>query len=168
MNINKYRKTTKMKRSEIYKELRDRAALKLQDLRFIDLQKGQFQKPSQNYPIPLPALLIEIGDFRFSNLSEGWQKGDGTISVYLYLDLVSDSFVGAERENQTIEILDKQDELFEAFGGVTVSPLATPLVRQTEHKPQYGTRYIMLRVDFTTTIDDGKTIADKPKKPFNF
>ena len=159
-----------MKRSDIYKELRNHAALKLPDLRFIDLQKGQFQQQAQNYPIPLPALLIEIGDFRFSNLLEHQQKGDGMISVYLYLDLVSDSFAGAESENQTIEILDRQDELFETFAGAVVSPLATLLVRQTEYKPQYGNRYIMLRTDFTTTIDDGQTASGQtvPKPPVKF
>ncbi|MCL1821934.1 MAG: hypothetical protein FWG22_03830, partial [Prolixibacteraceae bacterium] len=80
-----------MKRSAIYKPLRDKARQSLPYLKFIDLQKGQMNTPQQNYPLPLPALLVELGDFRFSNLLEFQQKGDGTISFYLYIDLVSDS-----------------------------------------------------------------------------
>jgi hypothetical protein len=156
-----------MKRSEIYKPLRDRAKDQLPYLRFIDLQKGQMQDTKQNYPIPLPALLIELGDFQFSNLLEHQQKGDGKISLYLYLDLVSDSFAGAEREDETIAILDHFDELFEAFEGFAIQNL-TPLVREVEHKPQYGTRCMMLRIDFTTTIDDGKGENNIEFKKFRF
>ncbi len=151
-----------MKRSQIYKPLRDLAKEKLSYLQFIDLQKGQMQKPTQNYPVPLPALFIELGDFRFTNLLEHQQKGNGIISFYLYLDLVSDSFTGAERENETIDILDHFDELFETFQGFGI-PNLTPLVREVEYKPQYGERYIMFRIDFTTTIDDGKKIEQQPK-----
>ena len=160
-----------MKRSGIYKPLRDRAKEKLPCLKFVDLQKGQMANPTQNYPIPLPALFVEIGDIRFSNLLEHQQKGDGIISFYLYLNLVSDSFKGAEQENQTIEILDRFDDLFEAFEGFSI-PNLTPLVRSQEYKPQYGKQFIMFRIDFTTTIDDGKDItqktAEKPTPNFKF
>ncbi len=160
-----------MKRSDIYKPLRDLANDKLSYLKFIDLQKGQMNVQPQNYPIPLPALFIEFGDFRFSNLLEHQQKGDGLISFYLYLDLVSDSFHKAERENQTIDILDYFDELFETFDGFS-TPNITPLVRSMEYKPQYGTRFILFRIDFTTTIDDGKKEQQvrikKPQTKFKF
>lgn len=149
-----------MKRSQIYKPLRDIAKQELPYLKFIDLQKGQMNNPTQNYPIPLPALLVEIGEFRFNNLLEHKQKGDGVISFYLYLDLVSDSFNGAERENETIRMLDHFDELFETFEGFSITNM-TPLVRSMEYKPQYGTRFIMFRIDFTATIDDDKDMEQK-------
>ena len=43
--------------------------------------------------------------------------GEMTVSVSLYLDLVTDSFNGAEQKTETIALLDKQDELFEALDG---------------------------------------------------
>lgn len=144
-----------MKRSQIYKPLRDRAIIGMPYLQFRDLQKGQMSKHRENYPIPLPALFIEIGDIRFSNLLEHQQKGDGTISIYLYMDLVTDSFDTAELENETIELLDYMDDVFQTFEGFAI-PGLTPLNRQTEYKPQYGTRFIAYRVDFATTIDSGK------------
>lgn len=160
-----------MKRSQIYKPLRDQALAGMPYLKFRDLQKGQMQYPVQNYPVPLPALFIEISDFRFSNLLEHNQKGDGIISIYLYLDLVTDSFDGAEQENETIELLDHMDDVFQTFEGFSI-PGLTPLVRQTEYKPQYGTRFIMFRVDFTTTINSSKmidrTIIRKPDPEIQF
>lgn len=146
-----------MKRSQIYKLLRDQAIIGMPYLKFRDLQKGQMHNPKQNYPIPLPALFVEIGDFRFSNLLEHKQKGDGIISVHLFLDLDTDSFDGAEQENETIELLDHMDDVFQTFEGFSITGL-TPLVRVTESKPQYGKRFIFFRVDFTTTVDDAKNI----------
>ncbi|WP_165027079.1 hypothetical protein [Dysgonomonas sp. ZJ279] len=144
-----------MKRSQIYKPLRDQAIKGMPYLKFRDLQKNQMHAPVQNYPIPLPAIFIEIGDIRFSNLLEHDQKGDSVISIYLYLDLVTDSFDGAEGENETINLLDRMDDVFQTFEGFAV-PGMTPLVRLTEFKPQYGTRFILYRVDFTTTVDSHK------------
>lgn len=160
-----------MKRSQIYKALRDKAKQELVCLKAVDLQKGQITNPTQNYPLPFPVLLVEIGDFRFSNLLEHKQKGDGVISFYLYVDLVTDSLIGAERENETIELLDHFDDLFETFEGFSI-PNLTPLVRSVEYKPQYGNRYIMFRIDFTATIDDEKEIdrqtMPQPTSKFKF
>ena len=53
----------------------------------------------------------------WSNMEAGHQLGEMTVSVSLYLDLVTDSFNGAEQKTETIALLDKQDELFEALDG---------------------------------------------------
>lgn len=146
-----------MKRSDIYKAIRNKAA-DLTYLKSKDLQKGQFQKEKETYPLPLPALLVEFSDFRFKSQLEHTQIGEGIISLFLYLNLVTDSFKGAEREDDTIQILDRFDDLFQTFEGLSI-PGLTPLVRITEFKPQYGNRYIMFRIDFSTSVDDAKTIV---------
>src|ERR1035437_163183 len=149
-----------MKRSDIYKALRDLAKTELEYLKFVDLQKGQMQTQKQNYPVPLPALLIELGDFRFSNLGESAQIGDGIVSAYLYVDSGSDTFKGSERENESLAILDKFDDIYQTFEGFKIDKV-TPLNRLTEYKPQYGDKYILFRVDFTTVVDDKKVIEQK-------
>lgn len=146
-----------MKRSDIYKAIRNKAS-ELTYLKSKDLQKGQFQKEKDTYPLPLPALLVEFSDFRFKSQLEHTQIGEGIVSLFLYLNLVTDSFKGAEREDETIEILDRFDDLFQTFEGLSI-PGLSPLVRVTEFKPQYGNRYIMFRVDFSTSVDDAKTIV---------
>lgn len=101
-----------MLRSKIYKAIRDHSKSMLPYLQACDLQKGQFINPKKNYPLPLPAMLVEFQGFRFTNLLGHKQKGDGTISIYLYLDLVTDSLDGAEQENETIELLDYMDRVY--------------------------------------------------------
>jgi hypothetical protein len=144
-----------MKRSVIYKAIRNKAKLELGSLKFIDLQKGQMNNQRQNYPVPLPALFIEIGNFSFTNQLHNAQKGAGTISFYLYVNNNADSFSGAENEDHSIELLDDFDTLFETFQDMAIEN-CTPLIRTNEFKPQYGKGYIMFQVDFTTVIDDAK------------
>lgn len=124
-------------------------------LAFRDLQKGQFLQPRENYPIPLPAMLVEIQGFRFSNLGEQAQKGEGTVSIYLYLPLVTDSFEDAEQEEETIALLDQMDAVYQAFEGLSIEGM-TPLNRINESKPQYAPDMVMFRVDFSTVVDDQK------------
>ena len=144
-----------MLRSTIYKAIRDHSKTAMPELMFRDLQKGQLLQPQENYPIPLPALLVEFQGFRFSNMGEQAQIGDGTISLYLYLDLVTDSFDEAEQENETIELLDYMDAVYQAFEGFGI-PGMSPLNRTNESKPQYGERFIAFRVDFSTSVDEQK------------
>ncbi|MDD3079099.1 MAG: hypothetical protein PHH37_08345 [Paludibacter sp.] len=153
-----------MNRSEKYKSIRDRATQKLTWLKFVDLQKGQFNNLTENYPFPLPALLIEFSDFTFSNESEHAQKGDGSISVYLYVGSLSDTFKGSEREDATLSILDKFDDLFQAFEGFSVDDMK-PLNRIREYKPVYGKKYIMFKAEFTTLIDSKLNVNVQKVKP---
>ena len=153
-----------MKRSTLYKALRGHSAQLDYKKLYVDLQKGQMDRPKKNYPIPLPALFIELGDFRFKPLLEESQKGSGTITLYLYQDIVSDTFKGAERENQTTDLLDHFDDLYQTFEGFSIDGI-TPLVRETEYKPQYGERYILFKIDFSTSIDTRRITNKKTAHP---
>lgn len=153
----------KMKRSVIYKSIRDIAKAKLQ-LKWIDLQKGQLKIPKENYPFPLPALLIEIGDFSYSQLAEHAHIGQGIISLYLYKDLLTDSFKGAKNEDIAIDILDNFDSIYQTFEGLSIAEM-TPLVVVKEYKPEYGNKYISFRVDFSTSAQKQKEVDVKKAKP---
>lgn len=147
-----------MKRSDLYKKLRDVAKAKITDLAYVDLQKQQMKKIADTNPIPLPALLIEFKDARFSNVAKLDQLGDKTISLYLYLDFVTDSFDGAESENDSIALLDKMDEIFQTFQGVSCE-LFSQLIRVSEGIQEYGTGYICFRTDFSTSVKDIKEVT---------
>lgn len=152
-----------MKRSTIYKAIRDEASTKLQ-LKWIDLQKGQMRSLKENYPFPFPALLIEIGDFTFSQLAEQTQKGEGVISLYLYENLLTDTFKGAKRDDIAIDLLDRFDALYQSFEGFVIGNM-TPLVRVKEYKPEYGNKYVLFRIDFATGLDDMKSVDRQQAKP---
>ncbi len=138
-------------RSRVYTEIRNRLLEKLPQLQYVDLQKGQFDKPQQNYPIPLPAALIEIKPKEWSNAATGNQMGETIVSIYLYHDLVTDSFNGAEQEAETIKLLDTQDDVFQALECFD-SDEFQPLSRISEHEPYYGDRYVCFGTDFKTLL----------------
>lgn len=152
-----------MKRYTIYKALRDKTA-ELDYVKSIDLQKGQMVRSTQNYPFPLPALLVEISDILFSNLSEQHQQGDGIISIYLYLPLITDTLNGAEMEEETLQILNRFDDIYQTFEGFQIAD-NVPLNRIREYKPKYGKRYIEFQVDFATMVTDSKSADTKKAKP---
>lgn len=130
----------------------------MSDIAYIDLQKQQFKKQDPEHPIPLPALLIEMRDGSFENISHLCQTGKKTISIYRYDELVNDSFDGAESENATIELLDKQDELFQAFQGESCD-LFSGMIRVSESIHEYGNGYICFKTDFTVSVSDEKIIV---------
>jgi hypothetical protein len=142
-----------MKKSDLYKSIRDIAKAGITDLEFVDLQKGQFKRIKENQPVPLPALLIEFRGGSFSEMARNSQMGDVTIAIYFYLDLVTDSFDGAESEEETIELLDRQDDVYRVFQGQSCE-LFSKLIRTNEEPPQYGERYIMFRTDFSTNVKE--------------
>lgn len=149
-----------MTRDRIYKALRDLTESKLPWVKYIDMYKGQFDNMPNNYPIPLPAIFFEIGDIPFTNLAESNQVGDAIISIYLYHDLVTDSFKGAEKEKFTISLLRKFDLIFQTFEGFPIIG-CTPLNRELEYKPFYDKEYILFRSDFKTTILQRKKKGSK-------
>ena len=153
-----------MIRSKVYKSIRDRLKEKMQALVYVDLQKGQLSKKQQNYPVPLPACLVELNSANWTNTTGG-QLGEPKISLYLYLDLVTDSFDGSELENETIEILDAQDELYEIMQGFSGEDFS-PLSRTSDMIYEYGERYVCYRMDFQTTLfhdDEPPKMTGLPK-----
>ena len=137
-------------RSKVYKQVRDRLLEKMPDLQYVDLQKGQFNNKPQNYPIPLPACLVEFRPVQWSK-STGGQLGDGIISFYLYIEHVTDSFNGAEQEEETINLLDKLDELYECMQGYSGENF-NPLNRKSDAIAGYSEGYVCYRTDFQATL----------------
>jgi hypothetical protein len=137
-------------RSNVYKEIRDRLLDKLPFLQYIDLQKWQFNNKAQNYPVPLPACLVEFKQVQWSQTTGG-QLGDCTLSLYIYIDHVTDSFDGAEQETETINLLDYLDQLYECMQGFSGEKFA-PLNRISDTIASYESRYVCYRIDFQTTL----------------
>lgn len=157
-----------MSRSKVYKDIKDRLLEQLPELEYVDLQKGQFGNKAQEYPIPLPAILIEFRPVTWSE-STGGQLGDATISLYYYLDLVTDSFNNSEAENETIEILDNLDAMYDIMNGFAGDDF-NPLNRLTDAIVEYKDKYVCYRTDFQTTLFQDKPAtqetAPKPEPKF--
>lgn len=133
---------------------------------YIDLDKGQLQQKKENYPFPLPAVLVKFGAIRWSSASEGLRLGDLTFTFTLIDNLVTDSFEGAESENETIELLDLQDDLFQALEEFSTTDMQ-PLTRESEGETKTDIRAIIFTSTYKTTIQQTKEIVrrtvTKPK-----
>lgn len=138
-----------MQRSVIYRALVDRAKEALPWLHYIDLNKGQMQRMADHYPIPLPALLIELQAADTSNTSMLHQLLEINIRLLLYIELVTDSFDGAE-QSDSMALLDRSDALHNAFHGFTTDVMR--LTRTRELTPEYGTRYMMLASEYKALV----------------
>ena len=145
-------------RSAVYKQIRDRLLAEIPKLQYVDLQKGQFNNKQQNYPIPLPACLVEFRPVQWSQ-STGGQLGDCIVSIYLYIDHVTDSFDGAEQEEETINLLDNLDDIYDCMQGYSGENFS-PLNRETDVVVAYGERYVCYRTDFQTILFH----SDAPQK----
>lgn len=158
-----------MSRSRIYNNIKDRLLEKLEGIRVVDMQKGQFKMAKDNYPLPLPALLIGINPVSWSNTT-GEQIGDGIISIYYYKDLVTDSFDEAESEAETIEVLDSFDEIYRALQGFRGDDFNS-LIRINDKIEAYDKTYICFKTDFKTAIDQEvfeiSRKANRPEPKFN-
>lgn len=118
-------------------------------IRYIDLQKKQFENATENYPIPVPALLVEFKGATFSNLANHRQTGDSFVSIYFYQSQVTDTHDNAELENKTLELLDTKDLLFQIFEGLKVTD-TTQLIRVSETPFAFEVKgYVWFEVTFS-------------------
>ena len=137
-----------MKGSVLYKTIKQQIKSKLSEVVYIDLQKGQFDHAGENFPIPLPCILFEFGNIDYSQVLKNSQIGDMRLSICYYTDLVTETFDEAELEEESLLILDKSEEIFEAIQGLKIDGFSSP-VRIGEGKPEYFGQYIKLRTDFS-------------------
>lgn len=152
-----------MSRSKVYKDIRDKLIELMPEL-YVDLQKGQLKnKKSKNFPIPLPAALIEFKSTKWDKAT-GLQIGSPDISISLYLDNVTESFVGAEAENKSLEILDKIDFFGEELDGLE-SEYFSPLNLTEDSIIGYENGIFAFQIDFSTSIYVDKHIEEMVKKP---
>lgn len=105
-----------MKKKEIYLAISAQAKQVMPEFKYIDLDRGQEKDEGSNYPVPYPFLLIEFGEFEYSDLLEGNQLASGDIILKARRSLLSDTYMGAPISN-AMDILDFEDEIFQAFQG---------------------------------------------------
>jgi hypothetical protein len=137
-----------MKLKDIYLRIKKTAEKEMPYLQYIDLQKKQFEKATENYPIPIPALLVEFKGADFSNIGKQGQIGDSSVNIYFYKNLVTDTFNDAELESETLELLDVKDKLFQVFQGLKIASTSR-LIRKSESDFVFENDYVYFWATFT-------------------
>lgn len=150
----------------LYEALRDRIQSELSWVLWTDLQKGQFSKLKENYPLPLPCVLVEIQPAKWKSQLKDHQDADTQVSLYIYLDHSGDSVSGSESEDESLHLLNKMDDVFHKITGLS-SNYFQRLTRTDSKIFGYLPRIVIYRVDFQTVLYD--QIIDKkvklPPKP---
>ena len=140
-----------MSKRSAYEAVRDKIALSMTWVKAIDLQKGQFDREEENYPLPLPCALIEIKPTTWENLLKRRQEGRTVISVYLYLVNVGDTVKGSSSETDSLAMLDKFEEVFKNLTDLA-APSFQRLVRIWDGIIKYHANYVCYRTDFQTVL----------------
>jgi len=141
----------KMKRSDVYKILRDRLLSEIPDLT-TDVNRGQMDHPKPDYPLPLPLALITFSRIRWDVYAKGVERGELTVSVDYYKVICSNMFSGSESENETLKLLDSPDEIYRALAYFSVNGLFDELYREEESEIKSGGRLIGYRVTFKANV----------------
>ena len=137
-----------MKLKDIYLRIKREAEIKMPHVQYIDLQKKQFERATESYPIPVPALLVEFKGAGFSNLGGHRQIGDSSVSICFYKELVTDTFNQSELESETLKLLDAKDELFQVFQGLRVTD-TSQLIRVSEGDFIFEDDYVYFETTFS-------------------
>jgi len=156
-----------MKLKDIYLRIKETAQEKMPYLCYIDLQKKQFERATEDYPVPAPTLLVEFDGADFSNLARHRQMGASSVSIYFYQNIVTDTFDSAELEVETLELLEAKDEIFQTFEGLTITD-CSQLVRKSETPFIFESNLVFFKVTFDFVMYEKKiekagTIKANPK-----
>lgn len=149
-----------MKRSTLYQQLKSISKSNIADLAYIDLQKGQFRRLSDTYSPPTPALLFEFRNIDFSNILKDVQINELTVRAYLYFGLTTDSVDDAAMETESLNLLDKVDEVFQNLEGQRYN-IFSQLTRMVEHRPEYYPKHVCYYTDYLCCVKDAKTTTEK-------
>ncbi|MEI6898548.1 MAG: hypothetical protein WCL00_01620 [Bacteroidota bacterium] len=140
-------------RRALYEAVRDKITVDLPWVKWIDLQKGQFDTPAKNYPLPLPCVLVEIKPVAWENYSSNTQLGQTLMSIYIYLDHSGDSIKGSEMEKESLRLMDRMDRIFQVLTDLSGNSFKR-LTRINDQVVKYRPRMVEFRSDFSTTIFD--------------
>ena len=140
-------------RRELYTTVRDRIRAEMPWVRWIDLQKGQMDIPAKTYPLPLPCALVDIKQVTWDSYTDLSQLGQTIIAIWLYLDHSGDSLKDTEMEEQSLELMDRMDDVYQKLGDLSGQSFKR-LVRSSDQVVSYKPRMVVFRCDFSTTLID--------------
>jgi len=154
-------------RRQVYEAVRDKISQTMSWVKWIDLQKGQFNNLKEDYPLPLPCILVEISHIMWETFAQNRQMGKTIISVYIFNQVIGETLKNSEQESTSLKALDKIDEVFQKLSDLAVANLFKRLVRVSDHVVSYLPGVIVHRMDFQTTLFDQIWPQTAPIPPAN-
>lgn len=118
-------------KAELLQSIKNKISESLLEIAFVDLYRNQDRLAQENYPFPLPAVLVEFAGIDWSNQDAGHQMGDCSIRLHLMVLDYRDTFLGAEAEIQAMNELNLANQLWQAVEGLNGNNFS-PLNRVSE------------------------------------
>ncbi len=117
----------------VRKELYNALASKLEQvgIKTVDLYKGQLSGANEDYPTNFPAGYISISNIKWEDMTMGAKEGNAFVKIYLFFNKGGDTFIGAADKEETLKILDTQEDVIEEIEGIEGN-LFTPLSQTDE------------------------------------
>jgi hypothetical protein len=140
-----------MKRSDVYKAIRDKLLLDIEGLT-VDVNRGQMNNPKTDYPLPLPVALVSVSAIRWRTLSDVLQRGTLDVEVDYFKVKCQDTFSGAEAEEEALLLLDSPDEVYQSLKEFGVPGLLEGVRRTGEREITAGGRTIGYRITFEADV----------------
>lgn len=124
------------------------------EVRWTDLDRGQMQRMSQEHPMPMPAVLIGLGDVLWRTAT-GKQYGDMEIEVTVYAARGQETYVGAEGAEEALGLLGWQDKVYEALEDKN-GECWSGMTRTVTGKADWQPRHVVLRSRWRCTVVQGR------------
>ncbi|NNV54543.1 hypothetical protein [Limnovirga soli] len=120
---------------QLFKDVTDRLALQVPELRWIDLEFGQLEIPDEHYPVQFPCVLVDFPDIPFTDEGFGNQQGVVNIQLRLALDLYEDYHIvdgndAPQRDTafERLQIINKIHQALHWWEGDYFTPLSRILI----------------------------------------
>lgn len=147
---------------QLYNEIAAKLADGMPDLEWIGLNKGQFARLRDSYPIPRPCALISINRIKWEDDAKRVQKGTATVTVSLFVDAMNETFEGASVVDDALDLLDYSDGVYASLGGLK-GDLFESLKRTGDIEGQHTGEISTWSTTFETTVYDDTRAAKYTK-----
>ena len=103
--------------SDLYKEIAEKIAAKLENIRWIDLWHEQVNYLTEELPFPTPAVFIGFNTLRADDMGKLAQNCNVQVDMYLFYETFSDTCEGAYNQVGALAFLEELTRLHALFHG---------------------------------------------------
>lgn len=129
----------------------------LPHLQWYDKQMAQFSDAETSFALPLPAILIEFGQFTWTTAGKNTQRGEGVLRFYTYFENYANSFNGSLNQDLALQFWEFTEEVHKYLQGLAIEGVLSPLERVTDAEDIEQDMIITSILEYNTTIIDNST-----------
>ena len=141
---------------EIFKELRTQL-MDLEDINWVDINKGQINNYEVRPPIDFPAVLLTLNMPRTTKLSGKDQQCEVLITADIVFDCIDDTDSSTQDDalEESLAIYDVANDVYKTLQGQSLSGvLRAPMERIAQQEPRRADKLKVIQITFSTRYID--------------